>query len=132
MKNITIIAIVSLLALLFAACDGGPAPAALTFEGSDLFQYSPSSATVTTGAEVTVTFNNVGVLEHNWLLIPNNVDPIQATEADGFPGANSGIIAAGDSRTFTFAAPAAGTYQFVCTVPGHAIGGMIGTLTVTD
>jgi uncharacterized cupredoxin-like copper-binding protein len=133
MKNRTVIAIVSLLALLLAACGGGgPAPVALTFEGSDMFQFSPSSATVTAGAEVTVTFNNAGVLEHNWLLIPNSVDPVQATEADSLPGANSGIVGAGGSQTFTFTAPAAGTYQFVCTVPGHAVGGMVGALTVNN
>ncbi len=32
----------------------------------------------------------------------------------------------------TFAAPAAGTYTFVCVVPGYAAGGMAGILTVTD
>jgi nitrite reductase (NO-forming) len=48
------------------------------------------------------------------------------------PEAHSGVLPAGDSNTFTFTAPAAGTYQIVCTVPGHALGGMVGDFTVTE
>ena len=33
--------------------------------------------------------------------------------------ANSVLIGPGDSGEVTFTAPASGTYQFVCTFPGH-------------
>ena len=36
----------------------------------------------------------------------------------------------GEQETVTFTAPAAGTYTFLCTVPGHYDTGMSGTLTV--
>ena len=123
----------ALLVLLLTACGRESSePVALTFDGNDLFQFNPASASIPAGAEVTVTFNNVGVLEHNWVLIPNNVDPLQATNQDGLSEAVSGSVAAGGSVTFTFTAPAPGVYQFVCTIPGHAAGGMVGTLTVDD
>jgi uncharacterized cupredoxin-like copper-binding protein len=48
------------------------------------------------------------------------------------PEAHSGVLPAGDTNTFTFTAPAAGTYQYVCTVAGHAPAGMVGTFTVTE
>lgn len=123
----------ALLVLLLAACGGESSESvALTFDGSDMFQFIPATASVPAGAEVTVTFNNVGVLEHNWVLIPSDVDPLRATNQDGLPGATSGSVAAGGSVTFTFTAPAPGDYQFVCTIPGHAAGGMVGTLRVGE
>ena len=131
MRKIQLILGLALLALLLAAC-GGQEQFALQFDGNDMFQFSPATAVVSTGAAVTVTFNNTGVLEHNWTLIPNDVDPLQATDSDGLAGAVSGPVASGGSAVFTFTAPAPGEYKFVCTVPGHAVGGMVGTLTVTD
>ena len=38
---------------------------------------------------------------------------------------------AGEAITITFTAPAAGTYQVICNVPGHFSAGMEGLLTVT-
>ncbi len=39
--------------------------------------------------------------------------------------------AAGEAVTNTFTAPAAGTYQVICKIPGHFSAGMEGLLTVT-
>lgn len=45
--------------------------------------------------------------------------------------ANTTMAGAGETVEVSFAAPsAAGSYPFVCTFPGHAAGGMKGTLTV--
>jgi plastocyanin len=38
-------------------------------------------------------------------------------------------VPVGGTRTVTFTA-AAGTYKFICTIPGHAAAGMRGTLIV--
>jgi plastocyanin len=134
MKRLTLIATGLLLAVLLAACSGGaagPQAVNLTFDGNDAFQFIPDTAEVPAGSEVTVTFNNVGVLEHTWTLIPPGLDPLIATEADMLGTAGSGVVASGETVTFAFRAPEAGTYTFVCTVPGHAAGGMVGTLRVT-
>ena len=39
---------------------------------------------------------------------------------------------AGQARTASFAAPAAGTYQVICSIPGHLAAGMEGRLIVSD
>lgn len=132
MKKITTIAIVlAAMALLLAACGGGGSKSvALSFEGDDTFHYTPASATVSAGDEVEVTLNNAGALEHSWELVPDDVDLATVTDADAINNASVGTVAPGESGTVTFTAPAAGTYKFVCTVPGHAAAGMVGTFTV--
>lgn len=137
MKKYTLLLAVSAFLLLLPACGGtaepaGPEPVSLTFTGGDDFRYDPPTATVPTGAEVTVTYENSGALEHNWLLISDRADATTATDTDAIGGATSGVIPGGTSATFNFVAPAAGDYQYVCTVPGHAAAGMVGTLTVTQ
>jgi plastocyanin len=134
MTRLILLAASLLLAVLLAACNGGvtaPQAVNLTFDGNDAFEFIPATAEAPAGAEVTVTFNNVGVLEHTWTLIPPGLDPLIATEVDMLGTAGSGVVAGGETVTFAFQAPEAGAYIFVCTIPGHAAGGMVGTLIVT-
>ncbi len=140
-KKLAVILVALVLSLLVVACGGGggggettaPEPVSLSFDGLDTFAYEPSSATVPAGSEVTVTFNNVGALEHDWMLVANGTDLATLTVDNALdPAAHSGVLPAGESNTFTFTAPAAGAYQIVCTVPGHALGGMVGAFTVTE
>jgi plastocyanin len=142
MRRTLLIVFLAVLALALVACGGGDADTgstggngegsvSLTIQGSDDFRYDPAAVTVPAGAEVTLTFENVGTLEHNWVLVSNDIAPEEATEADAINNADAGVIAGGESITFTFTAPEEpGTYQYVCTVPGHAAAGMVGTLTV--
>ncbi|MBP6016392.1 MAG: cupredoxin domain-containing protein [Candidatus Promineofilum sp.] len=137
-KKLIVLLAVMVMGLLLAACGGGggetaaPEPVSLTFAGLDEFRYDPETASVAAGAPVTVTFNNQGALEHDWMLVAEGTDPTTVTADNALmPEAHSGVLPAGQSKTFTFTAPAAGTYQIVCTVPGHAAGGMVGTFTVT-
>ncbi len=46
------------------------------------------------------------------------------------PDAHMGTMP-GDSATFTFTASTAGTYYYICHVPGHAAAGMYGKFVVT-
>ena len=104
-------------------------PITLKFEGQDIL-FDVTEATVKSGQEVTVELNNVGTLEHSWVLISDRVDPLLATEADALLGANSGVVAGGESTSFTFFAPSPGDYIFVCTIEGHAAAGMLGDFKV--
>ena len=134
MKRSTLILVV-VLAILLVACGGEPeAPPAVSIaiKGQDSFRYDPETLSVPTGAHVTLTLENTGVLEHSWVLIPDTVDPVEANDSDALGGATTGIVPGGNSGTVTFTAPPVGTYTFVCTVPGHAAGGKIGTMTVTQ
>jgi len=138
MKKMYLLLVLALAVGVLAACGGGGGDAdneaeavMLEFSGFDEFRYDPESVSVAAGAPVTVTFNNEGVLEHNWLLTSSQTDPAAVTEADALAGATSGLTPAGESTTFSFTAPPPGTYQVVCTVAGHATGGMIAEFTVT-
>ncbi len=137
MKRITLILILAAVALMAAACGGntdaeesGPVLVRQSVTAYDSFEYDPPSMTVPAGANVTIELVNEGSLEHSWVLVADDVDPAEATAEDAINGATSGNIAGGESGRFSFEAPAAGSYQFVCTVPGHAVGGMVGPFTV--
>lgn len=137
MKRLVLLATLIVMVVALAACGGGgeennaPAPVSFTVKGYDEFRYDPKDLTVPTGAQVTVTLENVGVLEHSWILVTSDKDPAVVSIADALGGATTGRVAGGQSNTVTFTAPPAGTYQIVCEVPGHAVGGMVGAFTVT-
>lgn len=136
--QLIVLGIIAMGAFL-SACAGSEAPAAseseeakavtFDFEGQDI-AYNIDSVEVSSGQEVTINFDNVGTLEHSWVLVSERVDPVEATEADGLIGAKSGTVAGGESTSFTFTAPGPGTYTFVCTVEGHAEAGMVGDFVV--
>jgi azurin len=44
--------------------------------------------------------------------------------------AHTGLVGPGETVEVTFKAPAAGTYTFLCSFPGHFAAGMKGTLVV--
>ena len=133
MKRLTLFIVTILIALLLVACGGGetsgPEPTSVTVQGFDDFRFDPEDVSADAGGEVTLTFENEGALEHSWVLVPESVEATEATQEDAIAGANTGNIASGESTTVTFTAPPAGTYTIVCTVPGHAAGGMVGTFT---
>lgn len=131
MRKYTILmSVLAVAVLLLAACGGDSGPTALSFEGNDTFQFTPATATVSSGAEVEVTLTNVGALEHSWVLVASDADPLTVTDSAAINGATTGTVAGGQTGDVTFTAPSAGSYQFVCTIPGHAAAGMVGTLTV--
>lgn len=137
MKHVVRLLLLALVALTIVACGGGgeeegPAPQAFTVTGDDAFVYSPNTLSAPTGSEVTVTFKNIGGLDHNWILVSDDTDVLTVTEANALSGANAGMVTGGSEKTFTFVAPEPGAYKFVCTVAGHAAGGMVGTFTVTE
>jgi rusticyanin len=89
------------------------------------------------GARVTVQFINGDSDEaHGWL-VTDEQPPYHFGQprVPSITGAFSGVIgdptASGQgARTFTFQAGAAGTYQYICPMPGHAQMGMHGAFIV--
>ncbi len=84
-------------------------------------------------------------MAHNFVLIKPSNDPMQLANAGiagGFAGnyippdqkdqilAFTPLAGVGETVEIAFKAPAAGTYPFICTFPGHVAGGMKGTLVV--
>lgn len=141
MKKIFLFALLALLTLALAACGGGDAPASdggdssasgpttLNINGEDI-AFDVTELSANAGSEIIVNFENVGTLEHNWVLVNQGTDILTATVDDAIVGANAGILQGGESVTFSFAAPSPGVYDYVCTVEGHAAAGMVGKLTV--
>ena len=139
-------------ALALAAC-GGSSGGAGPSGGSNLnistageaLQFAPAALNATAGQQVQVTFKNGSAAQkHNWVLVKGGdaeaqkVDDEGATagEAAGYIPTDPNIVASvkllggAETGTAEFAAPAAGTYTFLCTFPGHYVAGMKGTLTV--
>ena len=98
----------------------------------DALEFNESRFTVSAGFQVALTFNNVSTaLQHNWVLVPDGAKDEVATRGTAHPTtdwiqpgdsaviANTKLLAPGTTGSITFAAPPAGTYQFVCTFPGH-------------
>jgi azurin len=150
------LAVVLGLAMLISACGGSkPAPAASTGgaasgalelgSAGEGLAFDKTALTATAGQQVTVKFkNNSTVQQHNWVLAKGGDDVAQTVATEGLTAgadkgylptdpanivANTTIANAGETVDISFAAPAAGTYTFFCTVPGH-FPLMKGTLTV--
>ena len=129
-----------------AAEPSGGSGAAVSIEigtEGDALKFSEAALSAASGSSVTVTFNNgSAVNQHNWVLVQDGTKDAVATDGTAAgpaaawikPGdervvASSKLLNPGDSEAVTFTAPAAGTYQFVCTFPGHNFT-MFGDFTV--
>lgn len=77
--------------------------------------FQPTAFTIPANTNVVVTITNLGALPHDF-----TADQI---------GVQSAMLSSGDVTTVTINA-SPGTYQYYCSVPGHRIAGMRGTLTV--
>jgi len=123
------------------------APAGAKLEISvngDALTFSTDNLTAISGSEVVLALNNVsGINQHNWVLVQDGTkDAVSADGTGAGPGndwvkpgddrviANTKVLGANSTGEVTFTAPAPGTYQFVCTFPGHNFT-MFGNFKVT-
>jgi azurin len=104
---------------------------------SDQMKYDKNEITVPVGSKVELTLTHTGtmaveVMGHNFVLLKQGTDLVAfTTEAskamdNGYVPAesdavlaNTELIGGGGSTTITFDAPEAGTYDFICSFPGH-------------
>lgn len=110
----------------------------LVLEGNDQMQFNLKELKVKEGQTVRLTLNHVGTMAknamgHNFVLLKEGVDlagfgqkAATAMETDYIPSGEEGNIIAhtkmlggGESDTIEFEAPAKGTYEFLCSFPGH-------------
>lgn len=131
-----------------ALATGTGTPLDLGSDG-DLLAFDKTALDATAGTVYTVNLKNNSVaVQHNWVLVESNgVDAAVAAASAAMakarnpagavpPGDTKGllvampIVNAGDLGTVTFKAPAAGSYIYLCTFPGHYAAGMAGQLTV--
>lgn len=115
-KRLSILAVGLVASIVLAACGGEPTSLDVTLKGLDTFKYEPTTITAQVGQEVNVTLDNVGVLEHSFV-----IDELGVTTEN---------VAAGQQKVVSFTPQTAGTYTFYCHIPAHKEAGMVGTLTV--
>ena len=120
----------------------------LVIEANDMLQFSVTEFTVTAGEEVTILLKNVGTMAkemggHNIVFLTAGADAqafgvaaAGAADTGYIPAdmtewgiANTEILGPGEEVSLTFTAPEAGTYEYVCSFPGH-FGTMRGVMTV--
>jgi FtsP/CotA-like multicopper oxidase with cupredoxin domain len=127
-----------------AASSNVTQPLALTVTASE-FKLTPASLSVPVGQPVQLTFVNGGQVLHNWTvqgITAANVRTVSAPKdlsstyvaamrsavAHGVPYAAANP---GERAVVQFTATRAGTYRTLCSLPGHAQMGMVGSLIVT-
>ena len=103
---------------------------------NDLMQFDKKTLRVKAGKAVTLTLRHTGkmpknVMGHNFVLLKRGVDMVDfaikamnAPDTDYIPEgddtiAYTKIIGGGESVTISFRAPAKGSYDFLCSFPGH-------------
>jgi uncharacterized cupredoxin-like copper-binding protein len=127
-------------AVILSACGGsgggGGGGGAASVSMLDTLKFDPPTLSVGTGGSVNV--KNGGAQQHTFVLVKPEDENRVATEAAAKNGDATGIagvlaggkpVAGGASETLTISA-AAGSYSYICTIPGHYQAGMKGTLTV--
>ncbi len=111
---------------------------AVVLSSSDQMKYDKSEITVPGGKKIKLTLRHTGKLPkttmgHNFVLLKQGTD-MQKFAAEAIKAKANGyipvsmkdvvvahtrIIGGGETDTITFDAPAAGTYDFLCSFPGH-------------
>jgi nitrite reductase (NO-forming) len=84
---------------------------------------------VNSGDEVTITSANNGKSFHAFGVVSNPEDFNNVIWGSEIAAA-SNPLKPGESGSTTFTAGAPGTYYYICTVPGHALQGMVGNFIV--
>lgn len=110
----------------------------ITLNSNDKMQYDLSEINVYEGQTVILTLNHTGTMPkeamgHNFVLLKKDTDMAKFVEEaakfqkDGYmPADQSNIIAhtnligGGESDSVTFMAPEKGTYDYLCSFPGHS------------
>jgi len=120
-------------------------PVSLGTNGGE-WQFDQATLELAAGEDIVLTFNNgAKTTAHNWLLVSGGDDVATEVNAAGMASGEgagyipddtriiartAGLVKGGQSESVTFTAPAAGTYVYLCTFPGHFELGMKGVLTV--
>jgi mono/diheme cytochrome c family protein len=79
------------------------------------------------GGKLTFKVVDKGVLMHDFKLCTT---PAKTSAANACAGKATNVLKPGQSATLVVSVPKTGTYEYLCTVPGHAASGMKGLLGV--
>lgn len=137
--------------VLASALAASPAAAQRTVElvGTDNMKFNTTTIEAAAGESLRIVVRGDGAMPkvamaHNFVLLRPGTDAASFANEGAMhrgsdfipPGMADRVIAktpmagAGETVETTLTAPGPGSYPFVCTFPGHAVAGMIGTLVV--
>lgn len=108
----------------------------ISLSSNDLMQFDKSELKVKAGKKVTLTLRHTGemdkmVMGHNFVLLEAGTDVGEfaadaavARESEYIPESDAilaytKLIGGGEVTSITFDSPAPGTYDFICSFPGH-------------
>ena len=112
-------------------------PNEIVITGNDAMQFNKNEIKVEAGKKVKITLKHIGkmdknVMGHNFVLLKQGVNlalfgnaAATARENDYIPQGTDDVIAhtkmigGGETAIVEFDAPAPGTYEFLCSFPGH-------------
>jgi azurin len=132
-----LLSIFTLFLVVFAGTAIAQDTVEITIEGNDKMQFNLDEIKVKEGQTVKLTLKHVGKLPkaamgHNWVLLTQgtNIQEFGAAAAksadnDYIPEETDNVIVhtemlgGGQETTIEFTAPETGTYDFICSFPGH-------------
>jgi azurin len=151
MRTQTFVRLVAALAVVSVAsvAYGQGKPRVVDITGNDQMKFSLATITAKPGETLTVRLKSVGTMPkiamaHNFVLLVKGADPaafanaaVMASATGYVPAAqkakviaHTGLAGNGETVEVTFKVPAAGSYDYICSFPGHFLAGMKGKLVV--
>lgn len=97
------------------------------------FAFSPNQITVRSGEKITIVLDNVDNIEHDLEIIGLDVKNVESSNEHHHNQADNKLhihAQPGTKQVMSFTPIQLGTYQYVCTIPGHKEAGMFGTIEV--
>lgn len=144
-RLVAALAVVSLASVAY----GQGKPRVVDITGNDQMKFSLTTITAKPGETLTVRLKAVGTMPkiamaHNFVLLALKTDPaafanaaVMASATGYVPAAqkakviaHTGLAGNGETVEVTFKVPAAGSYDYICSFPGHFLAGMKGKLVV--
>ena len=130
--------VLAVLVIVVVAAGGDDAPTApattgppqtAVFTVATEFAYAPDLWLAVPDTPIDVTMDNQGTVEHDWTILSESIDGESEFSEDLVLFrlyAEAGDVVEGTTQPLP-----AGTYQVICTIPGHFTAGQEGILRVT-
>jgi uncharacterized cupredoxin-like copper-binding protein len=104
--------------------------------GLDSLEWDPPTVEVKLGETITFRVTNDGLIAHDFTLGTAEMQDEHAEEMAEGPmiheEPNAFVLDPGETKEMTWTFTSPGQVLYGCHQPGHYIGGMIGTIAVTD
>lgn len=136
MKKLMMVGTAVALVAVLAGCSGGSSsgPAKTIEVTAKNTAFSMKEITIEKGQPVKLVLNNQDGELHDWAVSKIEIKKAEAHDGgDSHGHGNKDLHVSaegGKTGTVEFTATKAGTYEYICTVPGHKESGMLGKLIV--